>query len=335
MKRIKKIFQWVLISVITLTVFAIVLEVSYRYQWFDFYKAELKGLNRKEDLQSTKKKILICGDSFSADTLSYVSVLRNNLSEYSVINSAVPGTGIRQHALYMPGRIKKYDPDIFIYQFYVGNDLFDISHPSGSSGISNGRKLYWWLADKWLSLPYLNFRFAGLRYKFYDDAGGSYKPKEQEEFSIETYSKREKFNYKAEPGLVDNTLFLEEGRDKDWEMFERKFRKMVKGLKPSSKKMFVVVPHQSQLSIEYFQRHVKLGAQFGHPVDSILGKDYPLYKKIGELCKETGFMMIDPLEVFRLQEGAVPLYYANDPHLSDRGNQLLGYYILMWKRYGE
>jgi hypothetical protein len=326
MKRIKKIFQWILISVITIALFAGVLEISYRYQWFDFYKAELKGLNRKQDLRSDKDKILICGDSFSADTLSYVSVLRNNLDEYSLINAAVPGTGIRQHALYIPKRIKKYDPDIFIYQFYVGNDLFDISHPSGSAGISTSRKMYWWMADRWLSLPYLNFRFAGLRYRFYDDAGGSYKPKENEVFSLDQYSKREKFNYKAEPGLVNNTLFLENGRDKDWDLFEKKFKTMTKGLKPSCHKMFVIVPHQSQLSNEYLLRHINLGAQFEHPKEMI-SDNYPLYKKIETLCDATGFTIVDPLEIFRIEDTTGSIYYSNDPHLTEKGNSVLGYYI--------
>ena len=57
-----------------------------------------------QELVSEQNKILVCGDSFSASPVSYVSVLRDSLSSYAVINAGIPGTGIRQHAPVLPGR---------------------------------------------------------------------------------------------------------------------------------------------------------------------------------------------------------------------------------------
>lgn len=328
MKLRKKILNNLIIIFISLLVSVLTLEVSYRYQWFDFYKAELNGLNSKETLQSNKKKILICGDSYSASLVSYVEYLRDSLPEYAIINAAVPGTCILQHTIYMPRRIKKFKPDIFIYQFYVGNDLFDISHPVNTNEISLTRKAYWWLSDRLLSISFLNFRFAGIRYNYYDDAGGSYKPKENEIFSVANYSKREKLNCKAEPQLIENTLFLKNGRENDWLVFEKKFRKVVQKLKPECTKYFIIIPHQSQVNDIYCNQTQSIGVQFDYPIFDLESNYYPLYNKLFILCNELDFRVIDPLEQFRYDVSYEDLYYQNDPHLAPSGNRLLAAIIL-------
>jgi hypothetical protein len=328
MKLKKKIGYGIYISVISLVLVVAGFELIYRFQWFDFYKPELHGLNARFELESHQPKILVAGDSFTASVDSYAAILKDSLPQYSVINAAVPGTGIKQHVLYIPRRIKKFNPDIFIYQFYVGNDLFDISHPSASSHISFPRRAYWWLADRLLSISFVNFRAAGFRYRFYDDAGGAYQPKNKDQFSVDNYSKREKFNYKAEPDLLENTLYLLNGRDKDWRIFEKKFKKMVGYLKPATKKIFVIIPHQAQLSNVYVQRHTLLGAHFNQPVHLANSQDYPLYKNMYALCGALGFEVVNPLVEFRLSDAATPVYYENDPHLNRRGQLVLASCIL-------
>jgi hypothetical protein len=328
MKIKKKIGYWLYISVFSLVLVLVSFEFIYRFQWFDFYKPELNGLNARFELESSKPKVLIAGDSFTASLDSYAAILKDSLPEYSVINAAVPGTGIRQHALYLPRRIKRFKPDVFIYQFYVGNDLFDISHPSASSHISFPRRAYWWLADRVLSISFINFRAAGFRYRFYDDAGGAYQPKTKEIFSVDHYSKREKFNNQAEPELLENTLYLLNGRGGDWKVFEKKFKPMVENLNPGTKKIFVIIPHQAQLSALYLNRHTQLGAHFSHPIHLANPQDYPLYKNIYALCSQLGFEVVDPLVDFRLTAPQFPVYYENDPHLNPAGQGVLASGIL-------
>lgn len=324
MKLKKRILNTTIIFFTTLLLTIVVFEVSYRFQIFDFYKAELKGLNSPEELNSQKPKILICGDSFSASPDSYVKNLRDSLINYSVVNAAVPGTGILQHTLYIPKRIKKFKPDIFIYQFYVGNDLFDISHPTSSNNISFARKIYWWTTDRLPSLSFLNFRFAGIKYRHYDEAGVNDRPKEKDIFSVGNYSNREKLNYKAEPAMIENSLYLLNGRDADIMKFEKKFRTMVKHLDPSTKKIFLIIPHQSQVSEFYFQNLLQIGASFNKEVYRISANDYPLYQKLMKLCDELGFYFFDPLEKFREMDERFQLYYSNDPHLNSGGSYFLG-----------
>jgi len=324
MKIKKKILNTLIISFTTIVLALIVFEISYRFQIFDFYKAELKGLNSKEELKSEKPKILVCGDSFSASPDSYVKVIKDSLKEYSVINASVPGSGIVQHAIYMPGRIKKFKPEIFVYQFYIGNDLFDISHPISSSKLSFSRKVYWWITDRLISLSFLNFRFAGVKYNYYDDAKVNDGPKEKELFSIANYSNREKLNYKAETGLLENTLYLLNGREKDLLRFEKKFKSMINFLDPSTRKVFIVIPHQAQVSEYYFNSHNQLGADFKNRIYSADSKSYPIYLRLAKLCDELGFEFVDPLDQFRLIDATQQLYYSNDPHLNNSGSFVLG-----------
>lgn len=319
----RRIYNFFIVLTITTMLFFLSLELAYRYQWIDFYQSELTALNTKEDLQSNKKKILICGDSFSADPSAYVKTLRDSLTKYAVINCAVSGTGIRQHELYLNNRIGTHNPDIFIYQFYVGNDLFDITHPHQSKDISLLRRFYWWLSDRMLSLGFLNFKLAVLRYNFFDDSGGSYKPRVHEEFSVENYSKREKLNYLADPYLLENTLFLKDQRKTDYETFEYKFDEIIKSLKNSTKKYLIIIPHQSQLSELYFNRHNKMGVLSSVPYYQYNSEKIPLYQKLETYCKQNHITIIDPLKEFRKAETLEQIYFSNDPHLKEYGHKVI------------
>lgn len=322
----KKRLVWLLkCFLLTSILFIATLELCYREQWFDFYKPELRSLNSPQELTSDLNKILVCGDSFTADPTSYVSVLKDSLRSYAVINAAIPGSGIRQQALILPDRIKAFKPGIFIFQFYVGNDLFDISHPWYSNSVSMARKIYWYVSDRILSLAFLNFRFAGIRYKYYDDAGGNYKPKDYELFSVQTYSKREKFNYSTEPALVENTLYLKGGREKDWKVFKNEFNAMTRYLEPSARKIFIIIPHESQWSGELQAKHAMLGAVF----DPLLSReDYPLYREIVKLCNDLNFEVFDFRKEAALAGKSNSFYYPNDPHLTPEGHTLLGELLL-------
>lgn len=324
----RRIYNFLIILSITILLFFAVLELVYRNQWIDFNRTVLTSLNRNDDLLSKKKKILICGDSFSADPESYVKIIRDSLNEFAVINSAVSGTGIRQHELFINNRIDQFNPDIFIYQFYVGNDLFDITHPHQSKDISLLRRVYWWLTDRMLSLAYLNFRLAVIRYNFFDDSGGSYKPRIHEEFSVENYSKREKLNYIADPYLLENTLFLKEQRKTDYETFEFKFDEIIKSLKDSTRKYLIIIPHQSQLSELYFNRHNKMGVLSSVPYYQYNSAEIPLYKKLETYCKQNHITIIDPLEVFRQTDPLEQIYFSNDPHLKEKGHFIVAKLLL-------
>lgn len=80
-------------------------------------------------LDSTKKKVLFIGDSFtwglSAQPLEnhcFVDLLRNE-TNYEVINLGIPATDPPQYAALAKKYIPRFKPDITFVVFYMGNDL--------------------------------------------------------------------------------------------------------------------------------------------------------------------------------------------------------------------
>ncbi len=162
-KNIKVLFNKGTYLLFLLVVVLFLFEILYRYQVIDFYAVQLNALNSTEELESQKKKILLIGDSFSARPLGYVADLRKNDTTSTIINSSIPGTGIRQHNLILKNRLQLVQPDEVIYQFYLGNDLTDIEHPINYSENSVIRNLYWFLADSFLGLQFLNNQLARIK----------------------------------------------------------------------------------------------------------------------------------------------------------------------------
>jgi hypothetical protein len=302
-------------------------EVIYRYQWIDFYASELDGLNKKRDLEQPKKgkTILVFGDSFTATNNGYVDLLRDSLNDYTIINSAVPGSGIIQASLMANRRIERFDPDVMIYQIYLGNDLMDISHPTDGN-VSLTRKGYWWLSDKFRGLSYINFRLSGVKYKVYDDAGVAKQPKQFEEFSEANYSQRQKLYFNAEPQLLENTAFLLNNRSDDFNELTDRLDGMIEQLKPECKVIIVIIPHCAQINETYKSRMQKIGAEFNG--NKILQANYPfLWDLRGHLEQFPNVEVVSPIATLREADEKQPVYYANDPHLNDFGQETLGQFI--------
>ena len=140
------------------------LEWLYRLQLVDTYRPELHTFNPAQVLApNARPTLLVMGDSFTASRTSYAGILQDTLQEWRVINAAVSGTGVLQ-ALYMaPQRFAQFHPSIFLYQVYVGNDLFDIRYPTNWRTISLVRNVYWFLASHLRIIGYLNYRLRQVK----------------------------------------------------------------------------------------------------------------------------------------------------------------------------
>ena len=154
----------VLMVLVSLGLALLVLEWLYRSQLVDTYTPELHTFNLPQMLApNAKPTLLVMGDSFSASRTSYAGILQDTLQEWRVINAAVSGTGVLQ-ALYMaPKRFAQFHPSIFLYQVYVGNDLFDIRYPTNWRTISPVRNVYWFLANHLRVIGYLNYRLRQVK----------------------------------------------------------------------------------------------------------------------------------------------------------------------------
>lgn len=320
MKILKFIGKWTLVIVISTSVALLMLEIVYRYQWFDFYETELQGLNKDDELSGTNN-ILVAGDSYTATPDSYVDLIRLGFRSYSVVNTASPGTGIIQASYVLPERIETFKPKIFVYQIYVGNDLLDITHPTSSDSISFSRKAYWYLSDHLHSLAYINYKLGGAAQQPVNDLGKAIQPSSTDSFSVAGYTNREKLQFKAEPKLIENSLYLENGRSEDMDLLCERLHEITADLPEDCKVYFIIIPHASQVSKRYYGQMTELGSDFSRPVYS--ETDFPFTEKIKTSFPDV--TIIDPLPEFRLMEATgLHLYYQNDPHLSPLGQKVLG-----------
>ena len=196
----------------------LLLEISYRGYWFDFYRGNLTGLNPSGILTDpSRESILVVGDSFTADPRGYVEHLRQTFPDQRVINAGVPGTCTRQHQLLFPRRLREFEPRLVIYQLFVGNDLLNWRPPADSPHISTIRRVYWWLSDRLWVLGYLNAKLPQLRQAIYQDLPIDLDPKLERAYAPQLYSERSKMRFRAEAGLVDDSVCLRGRRRQDME----------------------------------------------------------------------------------------------------------------------
>jgi len=314
-KFVKRIVHIIIIGLISL----LLLELCFRFQVIEFYKTELDGLNPSSGIVSEKENILVFGDSFSAHPNSYVQYLRDKIPEFNFINAAIPGTGIKEHKLITQKRLRQFKPRHIIYQFYVGNDLADISHPVNFKTLSVFRNLYWLLSKEILVLQYINYRLASL------------KPNKQSieeihkgEFSVGSYNKRVCTYFKGDPEFLSNTITLQGNERTVFRQWKSDFSDFLACIPDSVGLTIIVIPACVQVSDLYLERMRLLGAEFS---GSINNANYPL---VTEMEKEfPDLLIINPLEEFQNDEkNGKQLFYNNDPHMTLYGQKLLGKIIL-------
>jgi len=298
------------------------LEIAYRYSWIDWYKAELISYNPSIKSSLSKPVFLIMGDSFTAGKENYPSILQKKLSHYRIINSAVSGTGIIQAEIIAQRRIKMYQPSLFLYQLYTGNDLFDIEYPVHWEKVSFIRNLYWSLANNFRILSFINYKLGKLKVRLQEKAQeGSSIITKDDIFSVERYSKREKIYLKAEAGLIEDSVLLKGRRKKNFSILLNKLQKIVQMLPSGSKVFFMVVPHSAQVSQKYLQRTIHLGGSFRFP-DKVLQEEYPFITELRIAFPSV--TVINPLAKLReAEKKGKQVYYANDGHLNRYGQALL------------
>lgn len=313
-KYLKKFAYFIFLCFVCLTL----LEVCFRFQLIDFYQAELKGLNKEEQLSSKGDHILVFGDSFSAHPDSYVKHLREKLPQFNFINSAIPGTGVKQHELIFKKRIDRFQPKAIIYQFYVGNDFTDIEHPINFKELSFLRNVFWMVSEQFLVLQYINHRLA-----FLNTNNQPIKKLQETEFSEMLYNQRVKTYYQADSAALNNTILLKgEPSNKIYGIWKKKIDKMKELTGDSIPVFLLIVPHNAQLSESHLERNRKLRATIS---PAILNPTFPLVEQMKKDFNT--WKIINPLAVFQsLKEQ--DLYYQNDPHLTVFGQEQLGGIVL-------
>lgn len=312
------------------------LEIAFRRQWIDFYATELNSLNPDTVLHAPpeKSRILLLGDSFSAQPHSYVDILRDSLAGTDIINAAVPGTGILEAAVIGADKIKRFPPDVLIYQVYPGNDLWDIRKSYDSPHISRIRNMYWRLSDYSLCLRYLNYISGQLKSRL----GASVEKQELKQnipFSAALYSRREQLLLQAEPTLIEHSILATGERGKDLDVWFDKMDQIIAALPERTQKIvLLVIPHCIQVNDFYRNNLESIGAgPFGPEIQQ---PQYPFLVRIQQhYAHQSRVRVYSPLPVFQKNDSTGHrLYFENDPHLNERGHLLLGQAVQAYFRDG-
>lgn len=296
------------------------LELCFRMYVVDFYGNNLAGLNTSADFSGTS--VLVIGDSFSADQRSYVKGLRAKMPDQSIVNASIPGTCIRQHQLFAKKRLEQFTPDLLIYQVYVGNDLLEYRHPIDGEGISVKRKAYWWLADRFLVLGYLNARMLGFKRVRTKEEDLAREPKSDATYSAEAYNQRTKLLLKAEPALIQNSVLLQGRRKEDMKAFCADIKEMLDDVPSATKVIVLVIPHCAQTGELYLERMEELGAI---PADhaALLAEDYPFFDYLNAELSTSNCSVVNALPWVKNASREELYFYPNDPHMNEVGQQRL------------
>lgn len=318
----KKTGKWLLRLLLMLFIALCLVEWMYRGQWFDFYRKEWSFQNGEANPDLTRKRILVLGDSFSADPKSWVNCWKRD-SSIQVLNGAIPGTGPETFRLILSRRLEQSRAQVLIVQLYEGNDLIDIRKPVNWRVHSFWRNAYWWAGNTFRSLNFINYRLG----QSAGDVQSLNDPKADEDFSPEDYSPRTMLYISGDSRYPVSHLRLQGEQRAVFGELCAMLNEMRQEAGSTVRFVVLPVPHCTQTSEIYGDRYRQLGAKvsgivrFGHPWARALEK--------------AGFEVWDPLPEFRSEEKkGNRLYYANDPHLNDKGQQVLLKFVRkQWKKH--
>lgn len=312
---------------VLIAVFAVlvIVEAGYRVGGLDPHGAELKAFN--PDLVTGSwggSTLLALGDSFTAGTESWPFALQSTLGEeWRVVNSGVGGTTITHARLAAKRRIRQFDPDVVVFQTYVGNDLLDLRHPRNSPEIGLARRVYWWVVDSGAFAPwYLNHRAAGLA------ARRPFDPEVAAEavsapFSVDRFSPRDRWLSQVDSANVERQILVNApSTEAAWRRYEKNLHNLAAQCRESGADLVIlVVPHCIQVASVYRERFAALGASW-EDEDLLRRSPTPFVTRVREALPSA--RVVDPLQAMQQAEsGGARIYSTNDPHLTAEGAWLL------------
>ena len=312
MSRIKKIGSIILKCALIGFISLLLLELAYRFQWIDFYSTEWSYQNEQfSNHKDAKQRIIVFGDSFSADQNSWVALLGKD-SAFQMYNASIPGIGPETQRLIAKSRIAEVNPDVIIVQLYVGNDLFDIEKPVNWSRYSFTRNLFWSSSNYFRSLNFLNYRLGQMS----AEDGIDFNPKADTLFNPEIFSPREKMYIQGNANYPENVITVFPEYKKCFEKLIS-FVEEIKGYAPKKCSFKVMlIPHSCEVNLKYVNRFHELGSNVD---DLVLTNNF-----WQEEFDKRAFEMIDVKSaLIKSEKSGSSTYFNNDIHLNETGQQLV------------
>lgn len=314
-----KLGKIISLSFIILFSTIVLFEVCYRFYLIDFYNVEDNYFNKTDIVKG--KTILFFGDSFTASNNNYISMLRDSFPKYNIINAAVPGIGIRETAIFASTRIKQYKPDIVVFQVYTGNDFTDIKHDLNFYNLSLIRNLYWFFSDKFLGIRYINYKLGQFK------KTENYHFKEQEIFDSNTYSPWQKILINSHPSYIEESIKMQEPQKSKIEIWFKQFNKIIKKMDSKIKIYILLIPHCAQVNMKYIEKMKSIDAVI-LDTNELLNSESSLIQYFNNQCESRNVIFMNPLETLQHEElDGNSLFYENDIHLNNKGNEVLGIFL--------
>lgn len=337
--RIRTLAKYAL-ALIPVLVVILLLEAAYRFAMFDPYGPELRAYNSVEDL-ATKipaRTVLVMGDSMTAGARSYPALMRGAIPDLRVINAGIPGSGILQANIVAAKRFREFDPDVFLYQITVGNDLLNLRYPIHWRKVSFARNVYWSVVHRLRLIEYLNYRSGQLAFsirhrEFLRDraAGGPPEPRscgyDPDEFDPLEYTKRIRIYFQADPGYLEDQVLVRASRERDFERLLDGLQRLLGHCDPESCRSFLLlVPAPPQVDPAYLDRFRRIGARFGDPAQ-LQQTEYPFLRRLREALAGSGqghVTLLNPIDALReAEQRGNPVFFLHDDHLNDCGQDVL------------
>ncbi len=308
-------------SVIAVLGVLVVVEISYRFQWPDPHGAEFKAFNPNLDFDDSQvSTVLALGDSFTAGAESWPAALQEELGAgWRVVNGGIGGTTITHAELFAGPRIRKFRPDIVVFQTYVGNDLLDLVHPRGAEGVGFLRRSYWWLVDHGSFAPwYLNHRAAALAVQRpFDPAAAD--AAVGAPFGVERYSPRDRWLSGLAPEHVEQQILVEgPSMEVAWGRYQQALLRLAEQCADADADLVIlVIPHCVQVAPVYRERFAVMGARWADG-DLLARSPSPFVTRVHAALPSV--QVIDVLPAMQQEESyGARLYSTNDPHLTPGG----------------
>lgn len=320
--------QNLLLLIVSVSVCLIIVEVTYRYQLFDFYSSEFNYLNKKIIQKKSTKKVLVFGDSFTAATNSYVNILNDSLSDVTFINAAIPGIGVQEINCIAKKRLQEISPALVIIQVYVGNDLIDIEKPINWSTVSISRNLYWLISNQFYVLRYFNYKLGQMKQALGQAVETEFL-KNNDSFSVEKMSKREKLLLQADPNYYEESIQIKPVYENRFTSFLNHIHQITQlCLDKNIPVKIVIIPASCQVS-EYYKTNLETcGAKFND--ENTFETNYPFVSQLKKSLQPKTIQIINPLPFIQQSDSTGNrLYFENDLHLNNKGNMALAKYIML------
>lgn len=311
-KWLKRFLNVCIITFITL----LLAEIVYRYQWVDTYKTEWDFHNEKT--KSKHINVLVFGDSFTADAKSWLSYIPKT-SDTAFFNAAIPGVGPETYRLIFSNRVNETRPNHVIVQLYVGNDLFDIQKPVNWSTQSFGRNCFYSVSNYFRVLNFINYRLGQQK----ADLKTTSNPKQIDSFVAEDYDPRTKLFIHADANYPQSTIDLISNKQLIFNRLIADLNEMKTALAPQVSFTILLIPHCTQVHRRYVNHFRQMGA------NCVWKNQNPWAAQL----RKAGFNVLDPLPYFKmLEQTNQHLYFENDIHLTEIGQEKLGWWVKSnWK----